>query len=140
MRLMGRRIFAAPTISLDVAWMVLHDFLPQGCGVKMSVNFRCAYAFMAEQLLDYAQVGPALEQGRGKRVAERVRADGLAYARSLSLPLHHDEYHGARKVTTPAIEEHVVLLTGLWRELVAARKPPVKLAQRPPRDGHKSLL
>ena len=70
--------------------MVLHDFLPQGGSVKVGVNLSRAYALVAEQLLDYAQVGPALEQCRGKGVAERVRTDGLAYARGLSLPLHHD--------------------------------------------------
>ena len=35
---------------------------------------------MPEQLLDDAQVGPAFEQMRGERVAQRVRADPLGEA------------------------------------------------------------
>src|SRR5258705_13963547 len=52
----------------------LANTLPRQMGVELGrTDTR-----MSEQLLNDAQVGPALEKVRGERVAERVRADPIA--------------------------------------------------------------
>ena len=43
--------------------------------IDMGVALRGAQLGVSQQLLDGAQVGSALQQMRGKRVAQRVRAD-----------------------------------------------------------------
>lgn len=60
---------------LDVAGMVLQDFLAQMAAVQMHVDFGGADVFVAEHGLDGAEVGSALEQMGGKAVAEGVGAD-----------------------------------------------------------------
>ena len=43
--------------------------------VDVCVTLRGAETRVPEQFLDRAQIGPALEEMRGERVAQRVRAD-----------------------------------------------------------------
>ena len=47
----------------------------QLCRVHVGVALRRAEARVAEQLLDGAQIGAALQQVRRKRMTQRVRAD-----------------------------------------------------------------
>ena len=65
---------------------MLQDFLAQGGGVDVGVDFGGADGLMAQQGLDDAQVGAAFEQGCCKRVAQRVGRDGLRDAGLLGLP------------------------------------------------------
>src|SRR5262245_29178270 len=49
--------------------------LDQLRGVDVGITLRRAQAGVSEQLLDRPQIGAALEQVRGERVTQRVRAD-----------------------------------------------------------------
>src|SRR2546421_920548 len=60
------------------AWMRLRIGLSQPPRLYPSVCLSRADARVPEQLLDHAQVRPALEQVRGERVAQRVRGDPAA--------------------------------------------------------------
>ena len=96
---------------------------PQGRRFHMSVNLGGAYAFVAEHLLDYAQVGAALEQCRGKGVAKCVRADSLGDAGLCGLPLYHYQNHRAGEMRAPAVQEHIVFLTGFDFHDIAVNEP-----------------
>src|SRR5919112_2833363 len=50
---------------------------------NMGVDLGGGEAFVAEQLLDHAEIGPALEQVRRERMAERVRRDAEGEAGAL---------------------------------------------------------
>ena len=60
---------------LDVAGMVLQDFLAQMAAVQMHVDFGGADVFVAEHGLDGAEVGTPFEQMGGEGVTEGVRTD-----------------------------------------------------------------
>lgn len=76
---------------LDVAGMVLQDFLAQMAAVQMHVDFGGADVFVAEHGLDGAEVGSALEQMGGKAVAEGVGADVLGDAGAAGVFLYEDK-------------------------------------------------
>ena len=103
--------------------MVLQYFAAQVGGFEVGVDLGGAYALMAEHGLNGPQVGTALEQNRGKGVAQGVRLNGLLDARSHGLPLDHDEYHGAREVMAAPVEKHVVFLAGLDGHQIAVHIP-----------------
>ena len=52
--------------------MVVKNLLTQGSDVDMSVYLRSLDVLVPQHLLDGSQVGTALKQRRGKRVAQRV--------------------------------------------------------------------
>ncbi len=62
--------------------------LDQLRGVDVGVALRRAQARVAEQLLNRAQIGAALEQVRRERVPQRVRADAEARAARRHVPPH----------------------------------------------------
>src|SRR5665811_2085975 len=62
--------------------------LPDPLAGQVRVDLRRADARMSQQLLDDPQVGPALQQVRGERVAERVRRRPPGKARGRGGPLH----------------------------------------------------
>src|SRR5918993_1762371 len=76
--------------------MTLPVRLDQLCGVEVCIALRRAQPSVAEQLLDRAQVGAALEQVRGKRVAQRVRADAEPGA-ALPHVLAHESIDAPRR-------------------------------------------
>ena len=76
---------------LDVAGMVLQDFLAQMAAVQMHVDFGGADVFVAEHGLDGAEVASALEQMGGKAVAEGVGADVLGDAGTAGVFLYEDK-------------------------------------------------
>ena len=56
---------------------------------------------VAEQFLDRAQVGAALEQVRGKRVPQRVRADAEARAAQRDVAAHQPMHAARRSAASP---------------------------------------
>ena len=60
--------------------MMPEDLIPQGFCINMGINFGRADIFMTEHRLYGPQIGSALQQGRGKRMAQRVGRDLLANA------------------------------------------------------------
>ena len=51
---------------------MLQNLLPQVALVDVHIDFGCADVFVAEHGLDGSQVGPSLQELRGKTVAEIV--------------------------------------------------------------------
>ena len=102
---------------------MLQNLLPQCGGVNVGIDFGGAYGLVAEHGLDGAKVGTAFKQGRSKRVAQRVGRDGLLDTRLNGLLLDHDKNHGARQVSTPAVQEHVVLLARFNGHVAAIVEP-----------------
>ena len=74
---------------------------------------------MAEHFLNGAQVGAAFEQLRGKRVAERVRADGLFQADFGGKVFDDGENHYARHFFATAVQEQNVLVFAVDIQRVA---------------------
>ena len=66
--------------------------------------------------------------------------DGLLDARLDGLPLHHDEYHGAREVGTTAVQKHIVFFAGLDFHEVTVYEPVVQLADSRLRDRYQPLF
>ena len=63
---------------------------------------------VAEHLLDAPEVGPALEQVRRERVAEKVRMDALGLeARSLGEAAQDQERAGAREAAAAGVQEEL---------------------------------
>ena len=59
----------------DIPGMVLNDFAAQHIAVDVRVYLRGCNGFMPQHALYGPQIGSALKQVRGKRVAEGVRTD-----------------------------------------------------------------
>ena len=73
--------------------------------VEMSINLGGGKVFMSEQLLNDTQVSTVMEQMRGKRMAQSVRADGLGDARFGAQTAHDGKNHSARKRTTISVDK-----------------------------------
>lgn len=123
-----------------VTRVVLHNLLSQTAGVDVRIYLGGVDSFVAQQFLNYTQVGPALKQSRGKRVAQRVRTYGLCYAGSLSQALYRYQHHGPCEMLSYTAYEYVVLLTWLGQELSTPLHPRQQLAHSPARHRHKTLL
>lgn len=54
-------------------WMGLLIGVPQACRTKMRIDLRRDEAFVSEQFLNAANIGPPIQQVRGKTVTQRVR-------------------------------------------------------------------
>lgn len=76
-----------------VSWVVCYDFFAKFAPVDMSVDFGCGNAFVAEHLLNCPQVGSALKQVGGERMAERVRTDRLFNSGNLDQLFNNMENH-----------------------------------------------
>ena len=77
--------------------------------VEMGVDFGGGDAFVAQHLLYGTEIGAALHEVRGERVAEGVRTDGLGDAGGCSQRLDNQENHFAGKLAATTVEEHDVL-------------------------------
>lgn len=123
-----------------VAGVVEEDGLAQvGC-LEVRVYLCSADALMTEECLYYTQVGTALEQRRGKAVAQGVRRDGLGDAGPLGVLLDHDENHGAREVRPAPVEEYIVFFARFDVHHVAVVVPVVQFLYGFGRDGHEAFL
>ena len=81
---------------LDVAGVVLQNFLAQVAAVQMHIDFCGANVFVAEHGLYGAEVGAPLQQMGGKAVAEGVGADVFGNADTLRRLFDDGKYHHAR--------------------------------------------
>ena len=88
-----------------VARMVCENFLAQSLPVDMHIDFGGNDTFVAEHLLNGAQVCPALEQMGGKGVAQCVRAYGLVYTGEFAKAFHNIENHHSRELAAAAIKK-----------------------------------
>lgn len=79
--------------------------------------------------LDGTQVSTAFEESGGEGMAQGMGRDGLLNTCHNSLLFDHNEYHGAGEVGTPAVQEHIILLTGFYLHEVTVDKPFVQLPQ-----------
>ena len=75
--------------------MVLQNFLPQTATVDVRIDFGRTDVLMAQHTLNSPQVGPSLQQVRGKRMAERMRTDGLRQSDLGGQFLDDMEHHDA---------------------------------------------
>lgn len=126
-RIIGRCSAALISLIFGVSWVMKEYLLTQGRGINVRIDFSGADAFVPQHHLNGAKVGPTLQQFGGERVAKGVRRDGLLNASRLGLTFQHDENHGASKVSTTAIEEHIVLFTGFYLHQIAVEKPKIQL-------------
>src|ERR1700679_3268476 len=95
---------------------------------------------MAEDLLDAAQVGAALEQVRGGGVADSVRAD-VAGGLVLAQPLVHDPARGTRVQAAAADADEQGRPAGPGGESGTARGQPARHGgQRGQPDRYGALL
>ena len=106
-----------------VARVVVENLFAQGGCVDMRIDFGCSNVLMTEHRLNGTQVCPTLQQRRSETMAQGVGRDGFLDTRFLSLSLDHDEYHRAGEMTTTAIEEHKVFLSGFDIKVNAVGKP-----------------
>ena len=92
-----------------VAGVVQEDFFAQARAVDVEVDFGGGNVFVPQHLLDCTQIGTAFEQVSGKRVAQRVWADGFAYPGKLAQFFHNIEHHHPRQSATAAVEEERIV-------------------------------
>ena len=107
------RNLSAPSFALHVSRVMTHYLFAQRGHVHVRIYLRSGYVFVSEHLLDGSQAGSSLQQGCGEGVAQGVWRDRLLDARVACRVLYHYQYHGAREVCSAAVEEHILLFTGL---------------------------
>src|SRR5206468_6814116 len=73
--------------------------------IDVGVELRRGEVGVAEHFLHGAQVGPALEQMGGERMAERVRRDALAQSRTARIDLDDAPGPDARQRRAASIEK-----------------------------------
>lgn len=93
--------------------MVLHDFVAQAGGVGVEINLCGADRLMAQHGLDGAEVGAALQQRGGKRMAEGVGTHRLMDPRFFHQLFQEMEHHDSRDVFLPFADEHKILISWL---------------------------
>ena len=109
---------------LDVAGVVLQNFLAQVAAVQMHIDFCGANVFVAEHGLYGAEVGAPLQQMGGKAVAEGVGADVFGDAGPLCVFLYEDkEADAAQMAASGGGDEDVVLFSGSYFQPLSHRKP-----------------
>lgn len=81
--------------------------------VQMNINFCGQDGLMAEHLLNGAQVGPSVNQVRGKRVPESVRTDLLLQIHLSSQVFDNGENHHPAELISPPVQKHNVFASGL---------------------------
>ena len=139
-KIIGRCSAALAYFIFGVSRVMEEYLLAQGCGVDVRIDFSGANTFVPQHHLNGAKVGPTLEQFGGERVAKGVRRDGFLDASRLGLAFQHDENHGASKMSTTAIEEHIVLFTGFYLHQIAVEKPKIQFFDGFGRDGYESFF
>ena len=83
--------------------MKLQNITTEVIPVKMGVNLCCGDGSMAEHFLHSPQVGPALDEMGGKRMAESMRADRLPDSGLFSQVFNDIENHHPRELLSPVI-------------------------------------
>ena len=109
---------------LDVAGVVLQNFLAQVAAVQMHIDFCGANVFVAEHGLYGTEVGAPLQQMGGKAVAEGVGTDVFGDAGPLCVFLDEDkEADAAQMAASGGGDEDVVLFSGSYFQPLPHRKP-----------------
>ena len=111
----------------DISRMMQENFFPQGRSVDMGIDLSGADVFMAQHGLYGPKVGPAFQESRGERMAQRMGRDGLMDAGITGSALDHDKNHGAREMVPPTVEKYIVFLARLYRQVYTVGKPELKL-------------
>ena len=81
----------------------------------MSIDHGCFDVGVTEQFLDGAQVGAPLQQMRGKRMAQRVRADAEAQAAARDITRHQPVHAARGEASAPIVHEQRLAITTLPR-------------------------
>lgn len=112
---MKRMMFKVP--SLAVVGVVVLDGVAQELLAEVGVDLGGGDFLVAQHLLHGAQVGAVLHQLGGEAVTERVGRDVLTDARRLYRLLKEHEDVVAAEVCTVAVEEDVLVLARLGRDV-----------------------
>ena len=126
---------------LDVAGVVLQNFLAQVAAVQMHIDFCGAYVFVAEHGLYATEVGTSLQQMGGKTVAEGVGTDVFGDAGPLCVFLDEDkEADAAQMAASGGGDEDVVLFSGNHFQPLPHGKPGAELVYGLFANGNESLF
>ena len=125
---------------LHVSRVMAHYFLAQCGHVYVRINLRSGYVFVTKHLLNGSQTGSSLQQGGGERMAQGVWRYRLLDASVACRVLYHYQYHGACEVCSAAVEEHILLFTGLDVHDVTVVHPFFYFLQGVVRYGHEAFL
>lgn len=121
--------------------MITRQSVAQQLVGDMRIDFRRAYAGMAEHLLDGQQVGAAFQKVGCEAMPESMWADGLIDAVSLGQIFDNQEDHLTSKACSTAIEEDRVGEFRIWRDVKPCTLDVlVEDFQAAVADGHKSFL
>lgn len=77
----------------------------------MYIDLRRSYRLMPEHLLYGTQIRAPLKQMRGKRMAQRVGRNALAYAGRLGKPLDYLKRPLAREPPAAPVEKQYILVS-----------------------------
>ena len=133
-------LWLAPSFALHVSRVMTHYLFAQRGHVHVRIYLRSGYVFVSEHLLDGSQAGSSLQQGCGERMAQGVWRDRLLDACVACRVLYHYQYHGAREVCSAAVEEHILLFTGLDVHDVTVVHPFFYFLQGVVRYGDEAFL
>ena len=126
---------------LDVAGVVLQNFLSQVAAVQMHIDLCGANVFVAEHGLYGAEVGAPLQQMGGKAVAEGVGADVFGDAGPLCVFLYEDkEADAAQMAASGGGDEDVVLFPRNDLQPLAHGKPGAEFAYGLSANGNEALF
>ena len=124
----------------DISRMMFQDFPPQVGSFQMCIDFCRSQIFMTQQGLDNTQISTTLEQGCCKTMPKGMRRDGFLDSCILCRILNHDKNHRSGKMSTPSIEENIILLSLLDFHLIAVHIPIMQLFDGCFRNRNKSFL
>lgn len=130
------RLLSGSLCGTDVSGVVVEDFAAESRAVDMEIDFCCCDAFVAEHLLDCAQVGTSFEEVGGERVAESVGRDLFVDACPRSEVFYDIEDHHAAQASSPSVEEKDVLVAPVHVEGGPVGKVELDFADCYGRHGH----
>ena len=136
-----KRLRSRTALRLDIAGVVIEDFLAEVVAVDVEVDLGGGDALVAEHLLDGTQVRAAFEEMGGEAVAEGVGGDGGADACGATELLDDVEDGDAGEGRTAAdAQEDIILGAGLDGDACAVVEPVLQFRYGTGRDGHEPLL
>ena len=120
---------------------MLQNLLSEVALVDVHIDFGCADIFVSEHGLDGSQVGPSLQELRGKTVAEGVWADVLLDSRLLGILFNiYEERYPAEVFASPKRDEDVVVLARLYCDALSDDEPLPQLLDGVLADGNQPFL
>lgn len=120
---------------------MLQNLLSEVALVDVHIDLGCADVFVAEHGLDSSQIGPSLQELRGKTVAESVWADVFLDSRFLGILFNiYEERYPAEVLASPKRDEDVVVLARFYCDALSDDEPLPQLLDGVLADGNQSFL